>query len=49
MVQKNVQDELAVRRELELALLQVFHEYLHLRSKDFHRLLTVSAMSAAAV
>ena len=39
MVQENVQDQLAVRRELELAFLQVIHEHLHFRSKDFHRLL----------
>src|SRR5262249_50747798 len=36
MRQERVQDQLSMRRQLELARLQVLHENLHFRNKDFH-------------
>jgi len=48
VIKKYIEDQLTVRRQLESPALQVFHEYLQLRRKDFHISMEWAVLEAAA-
>jgi hypothetical protein len=48
IVEENIKNQLTVRRQFKLPALQVFHEYLHFRRKDFHTVKVLAVSGAAA-
>jgi hypothetical protein len=48
IVEENIKNQLTVRRQLKLPALQVLHEYLHFRHKDFHKAKVLAVSVAAA-